>query len=64
MNIGERLQQIRKTLELVKAEGPENWNRLLGCWQALEQLEREVRENESAGTAVQQRNTEAAAAGV
>ena len=32
------VQQIRATLEKVRAEGAENWERLLACAQALEQL--------------------------
>lgn len=32
------IRNIIATLEGIKAEGPENWNRLLACDQALKEL--------------------------
>ena len=34
-NYAEVIQKIIATLEGIKADGPDNWNRLLACDQAL-----------------------------
>ena len=67
MEVIKKIQAVQNTLEKVSVAGPENWNRMLGCWQALQTLqevEKELMNHESADPAVQQRNTEDAAAAV
>ena len=59
-----KIQAVQNTLEKVSVAGPENWNRMLGCWQALQEVEKELMNHESADLAVQQRNTENTAAAV
>ena len=47
MNIIKKIEAIQLTLSRVSAAGPENWNRLLGCMQALDEVKEELTETET-----------------
>lgn len=47
MDIIEKIEAIQRTLSGVSASGPENWNRLLGCWQTLDEMKDELNEQEA-----------------
>lgn len=38
MDVIEQINAIQRTLNGVKADGRDNWDRLLGCMQALDEL--------------------------
>lgn len=60
MNTIEKVIAVRNTLEKVSVAGPENWDRMLGCWQLLGQVEEELK-HESTDAPVQQRDSADAA---
>ena len=64
MNTVEKIQAVINTLEKVPVAGNENWNRMLGCWQTLQEIKKELMTIESADSTVQQRDTENAAGAV
>lgn len=64
MNTAEKIQAVKNTLALVSVAGPENWDRMLGCWQTLTQVEKELKEDESGKTTLQERDSEDTAAAV
>lgn len=41
-----KIEAIQQTLSGVTAKGPDNWNRLLGCMQALDEIKNELIEME------------------
>lgn len=41
-----KIEAIQRTLSGVSASGPDNWNRLLGCMQALDEVKNELIEME------------------
>ena len=64
MNTAEKIQAVKNTLASVSVAGPENWDRMLGCWQTLTQVEKELKEYESGETSIPERNTEDAATAI
>ena len=42
MNTIEKIQAVQNTLEKVSVAGAENWNRMLGCWQTLQEVKKEM----------------------
>lgn len=46
MDIIKKIEAIQQTLSGVTARGPDNWNRLLGCMQALDEIKNELIEME------------------
>ncbi len=61
MNTVEKIKAVQNTMENVSVAGPDNWNRMLGCWQTLQEVQKELMENEANEVAVQKRNQENAA---
>ena len=61
MNNIEKIKAVQNTMAQVSVAGPENWNRMLGCWQTLEEVKKELMEHESTDAPVQQRDSENAA---
>lgn len=47
MNTIEKIQAVQNTMEQVCVAGHDNWNRMLGCWQTLEAVKREMIEDAS-----------------
>ena len=64
MNAIEKIQIVQNTMEQVSVAGPDNWNRMLGCWQTLQEVKKELMKHENADPSVQQRDPEDAAAAV
>ena len=64
MNIIEKIQAVQNTMEKVSVAGPDNWNRMLGCWQVMQEVKKELMKYEDTDTPVQQRDPEDAAAAV
>ena len=46
-NIIVKIQAVQNTLEQVSVTGAENWNRMLGCWQTLQEVKKELIANAS-----------------
>ena len=44
MEIIRKIEAIQRTLSGVSASGPDNWNRLIGCMQALDEIKEELTE--------------------
>lgn len=42
MNKIEKIQAIENTMELVSVAGHDNWSRMLGCWQTLQEVKKEM----------------------
>ena len=47
MNAIKKIQAVQNTMENVSVAGHENWNRMLGCWQTLQEVNKELMENAS-----------------
>lgn len=47
MNAIEKIQMVQNTMEQVSVAGPDNWNRMLGCWQTLQEVKKELIANAS-----------------
>lgn len=58
MNTIDKIQAVLNTLDQITVAGHENWNMLLGCWQTLQEVKKEMMRHETDGTALQQRNPE------
>ena len=52
----EKIQAVQNTLDGMAVTGHDNWNRMLACWQALEEVKKEMMENEADKTAVRERD--------
>ena len=61
MKVVEKIQAVINTMENVTVAGPENWNKMLGCWQTLRDAKKELMEHETDDASVQQRDPEDAA---
>lgn len=61
MNAIEKIQVVQNTVEQVSVAGHENWNRMLACWQVLQEVKKELMEHEANEAAVRERNQEDAA---
>lgn len=61
MNAIKKIQAVENTMEQVAVAGHENWNRMLACWQALQEVKKELMEHEANEAAVRERNQEDAA---
>ncbi len=46
-NIIVKIQAVQNTLEQVSVTGAENWNKMLGCWQTLQEVKKELIEDAS-----------------
>lgn len=44
MDVIKKIEAIQRTLSGVSASGPDNWNRLLGCMQALDEVKEALAE--------------------
>lgn len=44
MDIIKKIEAIQRTLSGVSASGPDNWSRLLGCMQALDEVKEALTE--------------------
>lgn len=42
MNVIQKIQAVQNTMEQVAVAGPDNWNKMLGCWQTLEKAKKEL----------------------
>lgn len=58
MNTTDKIQAVLNTLDQLTVAGHENWNMLLGCWQTLQEVKKEMMRHETDSTALQQRNPE------
>jgi hypothetical protein len=58
MNTIEKIQAVQNTMEDVAVAGHENWNRMLACWQTLQEVKKEMMEREANETALRERDTE------
>jgi hypothetical protein len=47
MEIIKKIEAVQRALSRVSAAGPENWDRLLACSQALEEIKAELSETEA-----------------
>lgn len=59
MNVLTYLEAVLHTLEQVSVSGAENWNKMLGCVQALSEVRKELESNGSGDTAETEQHTEA-----
>lgn len=57
----EKIQAVLNTLDQLTVSGHENWNMLLGCWQTLQEVKKEMMNDAGSDTSVQQRDSEGAA---
>lgn len=57
----EKVKAVANTIDQVAVAGHENWSMMLGCWQTLQEVQKELMDNEANEAAVQQRNQENAA---
>ena len=46
MDVIKKIEAIQRTLSGISASGPDNWNRLLGCMQALDEIKESLTEEE------------------
>ena len=58
MNTIEKIQAVQNTIEQVSVAGHENWNMMLGCWQTLQEVKKELMEHEANETALRERDPE------
>lgn len=47
MSAIEKIQAVQNTLEKVAVAGHDSWNKMLGCWQTLEEVKKELIYNAS-----------------
>ena len=47
MNTIEKIEAVQNTLDSVSVARAENWNKMLGCWQTLQEVKKELIENAS-----------------
>jgi hypothetical protein len=47
MNTIQKIQAIQNTMNQVAVAGHDNWNKMLGCWQTLEEVKKELIDNAS-----------------
>ena len=47
MNTIQKIQAVQNTLEQIPVTGHDGWNKMLGCWQTLEAVKKELMENAS-----------------
>lgn len=58
MNAIEKIQAVQNTVEQVSVAGPDNWNRMLGCWQTLQEVKKELMKHENTDPPVRERDPE------
>lgn len=58
MNTIEKIQAVQNTMNDVTVAGHENWNRMLGCWQTLQEMKEEMIAHETNETALRERDQE------
>jgi len=42
MNAIQKIQAVQNTLEQIPVAGHDSWNKMLGCWQTLEAVKKEL----------------------
>lgn len=47
MNAIDKIQAVLNTMETVSVAGQANWNKMLGCWQTLQEVKKELIEDAS-----------------
>jgi hypothetical protein len=57
----EKVNAVANTIDKVAVAGHENWNKMLACWQTLQDVKKELIENEANKTSVRERDQENAA---
>lgn len=58
MNTIEKIQAVQNTINDVAVAGHENWNRMLACWQTLQEMKEEMIAHEANETALRERDPE------
>ena len=58
MNTIEKIEAVANTIDQVAVAGHENWNMMLGSWQTLQEVKKEMMEREANETALRERNPE------
>jgi hypothetical protein len=58
MDTIKKIQAVQNTMEDVAVAGHENWNRMLACWQTLQEMKEEMMEHEANETALRERDQE------
>lgn len=58
MNAIEKVNAVANTIDQVAVAGHENWSMMLGCWQTLQDVKKELIENEANETALRERDQE------
>ena len=43
----QKIQAVQNSMAQVSVAGPDNWNKMLGCWQTLEAVKKELIDNAS-----------------
>lgn len=54
----DKIAAVANTIDQVPVAGHENWNMMLGCWQTLQEVKKELMEHEANETALRERNQE------
>lgn len=54
----EKVNAVANTIDQVAVAGHENWSMMLGCWQTLQDVKKELIENEANKTSVRERDQE------
>lgn len=58
MNTIEKIEAVANTIDQVAVAGHENWNMMLGSWQTLQEVKKEMMEREANETALRERDQE------
>lgn len=58
MNTIEKIEAVANTIDKVAVAGHENWNMMLGSWQTLQEVKKEMMEREANETALRERDQE------
>ena len=58
MNTIEKVKAVANTIDQVAVAGHENWSMMLGCWQTLQEVQKELMEHEANETALRERDPE------
>lgn len=54
----EKVNAVANTIDQVAVAGHENWSMMLGCWQTLQEIKKELMQIEAEKTAHEQRDQE------
>ena len=56
MNAIKKIQAVQNTMDNTTVAGHDNWNRMLACWQALEEVKKELMKNETNEASLRERD--------